>query len=196
MLRNILLSAVGVVIAVVVYGYWDSTHVRQISNARVTAELIDPMGMNFDTMDSMRPFNRGQLFIKVRWQQPEKERVAEIYAGGAVFEDGKIFVTFGEMCQRSGSTWLAEAHWDWQGDVLTDLTCFIKLDKELPVGLDNLGRNMTADIDANDQRIAKMQFDGLMSRVYASKVPYRYVTWINTGLKQVKDWIAYPFQRT
>lgn len=183
----------GIACAVMVYGYWDAT--RQTSaDGKLRAGVVTAWHLYPDTHEAYGQMENGQLFIQVTWQQPDDvRRISSVHVRGTILDGEETVETVDAPCERAGSEWLA-GKWAWQGNVSTDLVCFIKLNKILaPTSPGEI-----VNWDEAKARVANMTFK-YTATVMAVNRPMRFVAWINenssAAYQSVSQAIAAPFER-
>ncbi|MFK4255704.1 hypothetical protein [Agrobacterium tumefaciens] len=182
------------VFAVLAYGYYDANR-QTPADGNLRVSVTTPWGLYFDSHEAYSPMENGQLFLKVTWQQPDKDRrISSIHVKGTVVDGETTVESFDAPCERAGSSWLGAGKWTWQGGVSTDRVCFVRLKKILaPTTVDGLVK-----MDEADARIANMRVN-YTGTVKAVNKPVRFVSWINetaaSSYQSVSNAISAPFQR-
>ncbi|WEJ14228.1 hypothetical protein N0Q91_11575 [Sinorhizobium sp. K101] len=181
---------IGIVTAAIAYGYWDA-NAETRADGDLRAQITTPWGLYFDSHADYLPIDNGQLFVEVKWRQPDnRKRISSIRVKGRVLDGAELVAMVDSPCQRAGSTWLGDAKWSFEGQTSTDLVCFIKIDKILtPTAPDGLVR-----MDEANARIANMRID-YTADVKAVNKPMRYVIWLNEHASKVYEAVSAPFER-
>lgn len=173
------------------YGYLDAYYPTKIAeDVDIRAMVVTPMGLYIDTQPAMLPYEPGQLFARVTWKGPlrDRKRLASMRVWGDLTEgEGEdVVAKFDGPCMRGDSDWLADPKWE-KSEFPQAYVCWVKLPKVLEMGLDNDGR---LQFDQADARAANMRLR-FYATPYAVNRPMRFVTWIN----EKAAGLLYPFTR-
>ncbi|WP_457586658.1 hypothetical protein [Ensifer canadensis] len=181
---------IGIIIAGIGFGYWDANAEKKVS-VDLSARVATLWGLYYDSMEYYGQLENGQLFVQLNWSQPsDKKRVSSIRIKGNIQDGNQPITSFDEPCQRGGSSWLGDAKWSYNGNVSTDLVCFVMIDKVLkpttPGGL--------VTMDEAKARIANMRVT-YSAEIWAVNIPMRYITWVNEQASRLSELVSTPFKR-
>ncbi|WP_106796744.1 hypothetical protein [Rhizobium sp. H4] len=181
-----------VLAGVIAYGYVDAAMTEK-AVIDIQPRVIEPLSLAFDTMNSMQPFQRGQLFIMLMYDADRSRTITSIHVQGDVMEGDKLIEHFDAPCQRGGNEDLSFPGRTLDGSVVTGTSrqCFIKLKTALPVGKDANGATSMVDIENNEKRVFSMNVINSFYSARSSHPPLTYVVWINRAI----DWLRTPFKR-